>query len=376
MARRSSLRTRAISEDRGTFDDYRRSLAVHAALFDHTPEALVVDCHPEYLSSKLARERAMAEALPLLEVQHHHAHTAACLAENRWPRDAPPVLGVVLDGIGFGDDGTLWGGEFLLADYRGYRRVGTFKPVALLGGAQAAREPWRNLYAHLVAAMGWPAFAARFAPLDVAAGLAGKPLPILDGMLASKINVPLASSCGRLFDAVAAALGLAFERQAYEGQAGALLEAAVCDHAESAEDEALAYPMTIADLPPRGAGGPPLPYLEPLPMWSALFDDLLRETPRGVIAARFHRGLALAIAAMARKLAAAPGGGQSFDTVALSGGCFQNGVLFEEVAHRLAADGFTVLSHARVPPNDGGLALGQVAIAAARMAGASPRGGG
>ena len=118
-------------------------------------DALVADRHPEYLSTKLANGWARIQRLPLIEAQHHHAHVAACLAENLRPLDAPRVLGVVLDGLGLGGDGTIWGGEFLLADYRGFERLGTFKPVAMLGGAQAAREPWRNLYAHLTAEMSW-----------------------------------------------------------------------------------------------------------------------------------------------------------------------------------------------------------------------------
>ncbi len=143
-------------EDAATFDDYRKNLALYQKLFDHAPVALVADRHPEYLSSKLARERArQRDCAPLIEAQHHHAHVAACLAENGRPLDAPPALGIVLDGLGWGDDGTIWGGEFLLADYRRYQRLGTFKPVVMLGGAQAVREPWRNLYAHLMAEMGW-----------------------------------------------------------------------------------------------------------------------------------------------------------------------------------------------------------------------------
>ena len=149
-------------EDARTFDDYRTGIAHYAALFDHVPIAIAADLHPEYLSSKYARETG----LRLIEVQHHHAHVAACLAENGRPLDAPPVLGIVLDGLGWGDDGTIWGGEFLLADYRESRRVGTFKPVAMPGGAAAVREPWRNLYAHLLAAGLKPDQATRAARCD------------------------------------------------------------------------------------------------------------------------------------------------------------------------------------------------------------------
>jgi hydrogenase maturation protein HypF len=350
-------------ENVATFDDYRKNLALYAELFGHAPVALVADRHPEYLSSKLARERARPDALRLIEVQHHHAHVAACLAENGYPIDAPPVLGIVLDGLGWGDDGTLWGGEFLLADYRGFERLGTFKPIALIGGAQAAREPWRNLYAHLMVEMGWAEFAMNFAELDVYDDLSARPRATLDAMIAKGVNSPMASSCGRLFDAVAAALNICRERQAYEGEAAARLEAIVDEDVLRNEDEALGYPLSIPNL--RGSG---MPYVEPLAMWQAILGDLILKTPAPVMAARFHKGLAKVIVAMTIKLARRDDeDGPRFTTVALSGGCFQNLVLFEEVLRRLEKERFAILSHAQVPANDGGLALGQAAIGAAHL---------
>ncbi len=350
-------------EDAATFHDYRKNLALYAELFDHAPAVLVADKHPEYLSSKLARQHAQETALPLIEAQHHHAHVAACLAENRYALHAPAVLGIVLDGLGWGDDGTLWGGEFLIADYQRSERVATFKPVAMLGGAQAVRQPWRNLYAHLVAEMGWAGFAMNFAELDVHAYLAQKPRATLDAMLRGGINTPKASSCGRLFDAVAAALDLCRDRQAYEGQAAACLEAIADEHTLRREDEALAYPISIPNL--RGSG---LPYVEPLAMWNAILGDLILKTPAPVMAARFHKGLAKTVVAMAVKLARRDDeNGPHFETVALSGGCFQNRILLEEVIRRLEGENFAVLSHSEVPANDGGLALGQAVIGAARM---------
>jgi hydrogenase maturation protein HypF len=351
-------------EDARTFDDYCKNLKLYAQLFDHTPAALVADLHPEYLASKLARERARAEALPLIEIQHHHAHVASCLAENGYPLDAPAVLGIVLDGLGWGGDDTLWGGEFLLADYRRYQRLGTFKPVAMLGGAQAAREPWRNLYAHLMAEMKWPEFAMNFQELEVLGYLAEKPRATLDAMIRNGINAPPASSCGRLFDAVSAALNVCRERQAYEGEAAARLEATVDLDTMRHEDDALAYPMEISNL--RGSR---LPYVEPQPMWSAVLGDLILNTRAPVVAARFHKGLAKSIVAMTRKLACGEDHSTPprFTTVALSGGCFQNRVLFEEATRRLEQANFTVLSHALVPANDGGLSLGQAAIGAAHL---------
>ena len=346
-------------ESEAVFDDYRRNLSLYASLYDHAPVCLAADLHPDYLSSKLARSRAVENGLPLIEMQHHHAHIAACMAENGRALDAPPVLGIALDGLGWGRDGTIWGGEFLFADYRDAKRLATFKPVAMPGGAQASREPWRNLYAHLKAEMGWAAFSMNFSELEVYDFLAAAPRATLDAMIASNINVPLASSCGRLFDAVAAALNICRARQDYEGEAAMRLEALV-DEDELNADDSLAYPFPI----PRLADNR-LPYLEPLAMWNALLGDLILKTPGPVIAARFHKGLAKAIAAMVAKLASAEDG-IHFDTVALSGGCFQNRHLFEGVVRRLKGQRFKVLTHAAVPANDGGLALGQAAIAAAQ----------
>jgi hydrogenase maturation protein HypF len=350
-------------EDDATFAEYRGNLGLFTELFRHAPKALVADLHPEYLSTKLARARAREQNLPLVEVQHHHAHVAACLVENGRPLTAPPVLGIVLDGMGWGADGTIWGGEFLLADYRSAERLGTFKPVAMPGGVQAIREPWRNLYAHLVAEMSWAELEMNFAELDLYRHLEAKPRAMLDSMIRNAVNSPRASSCGRLFDAVAAALGICRDRQAYEGEAACRLESIVDEHTLREESDALAYPFAIPGL--RGAG---LPYIEPLAMWRALLGDLILSTPAPVMAARFHKGLARAIVAMTNQLARRNStDGPRFDTVALSGGCMQNQVLFEELLRRLQAEGFTVLSHAQVPANDGGLALGQAAVAAARL---------
>ncbi len=344
-------------EDAATFADYNKNLALYRQLFDHAPTLLAADLHPEYLSTKLAHKAALKRHVPLEQIQHHHAHAAACLSENQRPLDAPPVLAIVLDGLGSGTDGTLWGGEFLLADYRRFERLGTFKPVAMPGGAQAAREPWRNLYSHLLAEMGWASFSMNFNEIPLFAALQSKPLATIAAMMKTNSNAPLASSCGRLFDAVAAATGFCFDQQAYEGEAGARLEAIACRKTLAEESDDLAYPLSIPRL--KGSG---LPYLEPLGMWQALLGDLILQTPVSVISARFHKGLAKAIGIMARKLRGEPG---RFDTVVLSGGCFQNSVLIEQVAARLRADNFTVLTHTKVPANDGGIALGQAVIAAA-----------
>lgn len=332
--------------------DYARSIADYQRLFEHDAHLIAVDRHPEYLSRKLGLDMTAQRGLPCVEVQHHHAHIAACLAENGVAADAPPVLGIALDGLGYGDDGTLWGGEFLLADYRGYRRLGSLKPAAMAGGAQAIYEPWRNAYAQFFAAENRAELLAHHGDLDIVRFLAGKPLALLDGMIAKGINSPLASSAGRLFDAVAAAAGVCRERAWYEGQAAVEFEALI-DRA-AIDDSVPAYPLAIRlDA---------MPCIDPAPMWQVLLDDLQRGVPAAEIAARFHLGVAEALGRMAEALASR----QRFDTVALSGGVFQNRVLLELAVARFQRSGFKVLTHRRTPANDGGLSLGQAVVAAAQ----------
>lgn len=349
-------------ENAATQADYRHNLGLYETLYQHTPEVIICDLHPEYISAKLARQRAEETGIKLIETQHHHAHIAACLAENRFPTDTKPVIGVALDGLGFGDDGTFWGGEFLLADYREYKRLATFRPVALIGGEQAIKEPWRNTYAHLMAEMGWTRFAMNYAELELFRFLDPRPRDVLDGMLKRGINSPLASSCGRLFDAVAAAAGIAREHAAYEGQGAVEFESLVDERTLREEEDLLAYPFAIPRL--RGSN---LPYIEPLAMWQALLGDLILKTPVPVIAARFHKGLAIIIVKMIEKLSSYETGEEQVHTVALSGGVWQNKVLFDEVVRRLKKRNFEVLTHRDLPSNDGGLSLGQAAIAAARI---------
>ncbi|RUO97373.1 carbamoyltransferase HypF [Hyphomicrobium sp.] len=349
--------------DARTFDDYTRSINLYRDMTDVAPTAIVCDRHPGYSSKSHAESMCRSLGVPLIEVQHHHAHVASCLVENGWPLDGGRVLGISLDGLGYGADGGIWGGEFLLADYRHFERLGTFKPVAMIGGDAASREPWRNLYAHLTAEMGWSFLAMNFADLEIFHLLESKPREIIESMLQAGVNSPKASSCGRLFDAAAAAMGLCFERQGYEGEAAAMLEAAVDREALWNEDEALAYPFTIPNLK-----GSRLPYVEPLAAWNAILGDLILKTPVGIMAARFHRGLARVISAMCEKLVARDSeAGPRFDTVALSGGCFHNRVLLEQVTARLESMDFKVLTQANVPSGDGGLSLGQAAIAAAQL---------
>ena len=279
------------------------------------PEVVAHDLHPEYLSTKWALE----QDTELVGVQHHHAHAAACLAEHG---EHAPSLAVVFDGTGYGTDGTLWGGEILLCDLADFERIAFLEPVPLPGGEAAIREPWRMAAVHLERA-GLPVPWDRW--------------PLVRQSL--KANAPLSSGVGRLFDAVAALLGLR-ERVTYEGQAAIELE------------------HLAADVPAE-------PYAwelgDPTALVALCHTDVHAGRPRADVAAAFHETVAAA-AAQACAEAGEP------RTVVLSGGAFQNVRLTASTRRRLEAEGFRVLTHARVPPNDGGVSYGQAAVAAARTA--------
>jgi hydrogenase maturation protein HypF len=334
--------------------DQQQALSDYLRFYDFTPEVVACDAHPGYASGQMVPGRF---ACPVVSVGHHHAHIASCLGEHGWPLDGGRVLGIALDGLGMGEDGQLWGGEFLLADYQHAERVGTFKPVPLLGGDKAASEPWRNTYAHLMAEMGWPRFALNFDGLPLFAYLQDKPRALLEQIMHNPALAPKASSVGRLFDAVAAAIGLCRDGIAYEGEAAMRLEALITAD-DLAEDSELDYPFSI----PRLNKGKGLPYVEPLAMWQALLGDLILQTPPARISARFHRGLAQVIVRMAVQLCEA----HQVRTVALGGGVFQNKVLTERVLQGLHDAGLQALMPQHVPSNDGGLAWGQALIALAR----------
>ena len=344
-------------QEASALKDYARNLGSYRHLFDHRPELVAVDLHPDYLSTRLGRDQAQREGFPLAEIQHHHAHIASCMAEHGLPLDTGPVLGVALDGLGYGDDGGLWGGEFLLADYRGYRRLARFRPIPMLGGNRAAREPWRNTYAHLAASLGWELAAARYPELEIVQFLSRKPIDVLHRMFEQGLNSPPASSCGRLFDAVAAALGVCTEAASFEGQAAIELESLAAQAWEGTDGEAYPVEQTEESGMRVLAWGP---------MWRALLEDLRTGVPRQEVAARFHRGVASAVATTATRLCGREGVG----AVALSGGVFQNRLLLEEVSGSLRKAGLEVLMPERLPANDGGISLGQAVIAAAqRLAG-------
>lgn len=337
-------------ENAAVQQDYRQAIDLYRKLNGFRPGRIAVDKHPGYLSTQYGQTLAATEAVELFSVQHHHAHLAACLAEHGVGLDAPPVLAAIFDGLGMGENGELWGGEFLLGDYRNYTRLGYFQPIALPGGAQAMREPWRNTYAQLRHYFDWPTLQHDYADLEIMRLLVGKPLATLETMLAKNLNSPLNSSCGRWFDAFAAALGLHAERVDYEGQAAIALE--VLAAPVFAEEQA--YPQAWAI-----GCGLDKSVLSWQGLWLAVLDDLKHGTDKPRIAARIHHSLVAATVEMLNRLSGQTG----VNSIVLSGGVFQNRLLLEAVSNQLRQHGKAVLSPQRYPMNDGGLALGQAVIA-------------
>lgn len=334
-----------LSHHLGDLDHYQANRAYveavrhYQGLFDLTPEAVVHDLHPEYVSTRYAVEWAAARGLRRLAVQHHHAHMASCMAEHGLEGD---VIGVSLDGTGYGTDGAIWGGEFLVGGYRAYRRAAHLRYVALPGGDQAVREPWRVALAHLAdAGLEYEALRKRIAP---------SVLHVVGQMLRRRINAPLTSSAGRLFDAVASLAGVR-DRVSYEGQAAMELEWAASGVApDGCYPFALAEPATAAEAL----------QIDTRPLIAAVVKDVCRGTTPGRIGRRFHSTLVEVIARVCARLREAAG----LQVVVLSGGVFMNALLLREAVARLTADGFRACRHQRVPPNDGGLCLGQLAVAA------------
>ena len=333
-----------------TYRDYRHNLQLYRQLYDFTPSLIAVDAHPNYLSTQLGRALAEEEGIPLITVQHHHAHITACMAEHGLPLNGEKVLGVALDGLGYGDDGELWGGEFLLADYAGFERLAHFQSIAMPGGTQAIHQPWRNTYAHLAATLGWPEVTEKYSDLEIVRFFNSQPVDTLQTMIERGINSPTASSAGRLFDAVAAALGICREQASFEGQAAIELEALATPYFESQEDNAYRFVMQEDEL-------------SWTPLWSALLDDLKRDVEPGIVGARFHHSLARAVADTAVSLC----GRYGVSTVVLSGGVFQNRLLLQRSSQLLREQDLRVLSPVETPGNDGGIALGQGVVAFASI---------
>jgi hydrogenase maturation protein HypF len=320
-----------------TYDAFRRDVELYQSLLAIHPCRIVHDLHPDYASTEYARTRAVREGWEVVAVQHHHAHMASCMAENGL---TGPVIGVTFDGAGYGLDGTIWGGEFLIGDYRGFRRAAHLEEALMPGGEQAVREPWRMAVSYLTDAGGdlrW--FQER---------IPASRIDVVRQMLLRKVNCPRTSSAGRLFDGVSSLLGVR-DRVAYEGQAAIELETLA---RSQPADGAYAVDLQRKDETWIVRVGPMLAGIE---------KDLCKGVPGATIARRFHSTMAELIRTTLIRLREESG----LTDVVLSGGVFMNELLLRETLRTLRHEGFSVFRHRRVPANDGGLSLGQLAVAAA-----------
>ncbi|HVF46167.1 MAG TPA: carbamoyltransferase HypF [Pyrinomonadaceae bacterium] len=324
-------------ENLETLNSFTEGIDHYQRIFNLAPEIIAYDLHPEYLSTKYAL--ACDEIAYKIGVQHHHAHIASCMADNGFEGK---VIGVAMDGLGFGTDGKLWGGEFFVADFANADRIAHLDYIPMPGGAKAIREPWRLAAIYLQRAFG-----GEFLGLDLpfVRKLDRHKWSTLSSMIASNSICPETSSMGRLFDAVSALLGIRNVVN-YEGQAAIELEAAADTRVSGG------YEFGVAD-----SG-----IIETEPVIKGVVEDILNGRPPGEVSAKFHLGVASLIADIATQIRDE----QRLNRVALSGGVFQNMFLLQSTSEKLRKRDFEVLTHSRVPCNDGGISLGQAAIANAR----------
>ena len=332
--------------------DYRHTIEFYKKVYDCKPQIIANDYHLNYISSQYGQRLAELEDTIVTPVQHHHAHFAACLAEWHIPLMAPPMLAAIFDGLGLSCDQGLWGGEFLIGDYKTFKRLGHFQPIALPGGTQAMREPWRNLYAQLQYYFDFDQLLTDYGDLAIIEQLTTKPLTILAKMIQQNINAPKSSSCGRWFDAFAAALNLHSEKIDYEGQAAIALEVLATPVFASEQSYFNAWTIeqheTMFVLSWQG-------------LWSAVLQDLKQGVEKSQIAARIQHSLVNATVDLLSILSEKT----KIDNIVLSGGVFQNRLILEAVSMKLQQCHKNVFYPQRFPMNDGGLALGQAVISAA-----------
>ncbi|HEC36075.1 MAG TPA: carbamoyltransferase HypF, partial [Anaerolineae bacterium] len=362
-------------ENLETLAHFETTIKLYKRLFRIEPEIIACDMHPEYLATKYAKEQEARgkrqEARGILHpascilypVQHHHAHIASCLADNGWSSDDGPVIGVAWDGTGYGTDGHIWGGEFLVADYQGFRRAAHLEYLPMPGGEAAIRNPYRLAIGYLYALTGCPPslppnFGGEGLPSPRVGGGAGgggcageEELRIIQQQVDKGINCPQTSAGGRLFDAVSALLGIR-ACITYEAQAAVELEMAAQSPKPKAQSPIRSYPFGVEE---EGDGL----VIRLRPLFEALLTDLQGGMVVGEMAYRFHVTVAEMMGALCERIAQETG----LRTVALSGGCFQNRLLLTLVVPRLREVGLRVLLHRRVPCNDGGVSLGQAVIA-------------
>lgn len=327
-----------VSQHIGDFENYETLLFFQETLknlkklYRVEPKAVAYDLHPQYMSSRFASSLDLARKIG---VQHHHAHIASCMAENHL---SGKVIGVAFDGTGFGSDGKIWGGEFLVADLAGFERHAHLRYVAMPGGDAAVRQPWRMALSYLLDAFG------ELPELPQLQQTPEQQIAIVKQMLSQGINTVQTSSCGRLFDSIAALTGIQ-QSVTFEGQAAIALEQTIV------EDEDGHYPFEIEDRQPM--------QIDVRPMIRAIVEDLKHSRPVSTIAARFHNTLVCVVAEVADRIRKTEG----LNRICLSGGTFQNWYLLNRCVRHLREKGFDVFLHADVPPNDGGISLGQAVVA-------------
>jgi len=325
-----------------TLAHYESTIDLYKQLFRINPTIIAYDMHPDYLPTKYALEQVERHGWKPVAVQHHHAHIASCLADNG---KEGPVIGVAFDGTGYGTDGHIWGGEFLVADYKGFRRAGQLQYLPLPGGALAIKKPYRTALGYILALLGESALDNRLNFLD---RIAAAERELVRRQVESNFNSPLTSSMGRLFDAVSAMAGICSTID-YEAQAAIGMEMA----AYSAPGEEDPYPFSLT-------GGNSYTIVLLHELVAAVLDDLLKGRHSSTVAMRFHNTIAVIAHDVCMKIRSESG----LNSVALSGGCFQNRLLLTKVTGLLGQSGFNVITHRDVPANDGGISLGQAVIAA------------
>lgn len=323
-----------------TLEHFEATIALYEKMFRLKPELIACDLHPDYLSAKWGLAKAEAEKLPIKMIQHHHAHIASCMAENGV---SEPVIGVSFDGTGYGTDGHIWGGEFMIADYKGFTRRGHLEYLPLPGGAAAIKKPYRTTIGYLYQLFGQEGLdnARTFVQ-----GVNKEETALIIQQVDKGLNSPLTSSCGRLFDAVSALIGVCGQTN-YDAQAAIELEMIAANDIEKT------YPFTIE---PEGE----MKIIRLEKLFTAIISDMKSGTAASIISAKFHNTISQMTTLMCRQLAKECG----LKTVAISGGCFQNRRLMGQTITGLKAAGFNVISQSQVPANDGGVALGQAVIAA------------
>jgi hydrogenase maturation protein HypF len=328
-----------------TFEDLKKTLSLYRNLYDFKIKKIICDLHPQYVSCGFADKLAKKYNVPIQKVQHHHAHLVSVIAEREQPKTTEKYLGIALDGLGFGDDGTFWGGEFMLFNYNGYKRVAKFSPIPLVGGDLSAQETWRNCFAYLYQIPNWQDVFKKYKEQNIIKFLSKKPLNNIQKMITKNINCPLSSSAGRLFDAIAAFLDLKREKISFEAQAAIALENMAFNNFY--DEDISAYDVDIR---------------KNTISWQSLFIGMLEDSrcdiAKEIIATKALKTICDAIVQMTITIIKK----HKIKAIVLSGGVWQNNLIRTRVCKKLTQQKLKILVPYNVPCNDGGLSLGQALI--------------